>query len=171
MNIYNGSQVKPPLDKTNKMACAPREDSDQPGHPPSLIRVFAVCMKKDWVLSYPLSPQRRLSSDWVDAQADLSLCWAHSHCVGFVMRWPQCFKKKFKTFHHLTRSVATLETLKGIKWSTKSASLKAIIFVKQWRFRGIQKICFCYSLYILISQLLKGSQIYDNVSKFSARCM
>ena len=29
-------------DKTNKMACAPSEDSDQPGHPPSLIRVFAV---------------------------------------------------------------------------------------------------------------------------------
>ena len=29
-------------DKTNEMACAPSEDSDQPGHPPSLIRVFAV---------------------------------------------------------------------------------------------------------------------------------
>ena len=28
--------------------------------PPSLIRVFAVCMKKHWVLSYPLSPQRSL---------------------------------------------------------------------------------------------------------------
>ena len=28
---------EPPHDKTNKMACAPREDSDQPGHPPSLI--------------------------------------------------------------------------------------------------------------------------------------
>ena len=26
------------------MACAPSEDSDQPGHPPSLIRVFAVCL-------------------------------------------------------------------------------------------------------------------------------
>ena len=24
-------------------------------------------------------------SDWADAQADLSLCWAHSHFVGFVM--------------------------------------------------------------------------------------
>ena len=35
--------------------CAPSEDSDQPGHPPSLIRVFAVRMKKAWVLSYPLS--------------------------------------------------------------------------------------------------------------------
>ena len=31
------------------------EDSDQPGHPPSLIRVFAVGMKKAWVLSYSQS--------------------------------------------------------------------------------------------------------------------
>ena len=46
-----------PHDKTNKMACAPSEDSDQPGLPPSLIRVFAVRMKKAWVLSYPLSAQ------------------------------------------------------------------------------------------------------------------
>ena len=33
---------EPPHDKTNKMACAPSEDSDQPGHPPSPIRVFAM---------------------------------------------------------------------------------------------------------------------------------
>ena len=65
--------------------CAPSEDSDQPGHSPSLIRVFAVRMKKAWVLSYPLSAQRRLWSDWADAQADLSLRWAHSHIVGYVM--------------------------------------------------------------------------------------
>ena len=58
---------EPPHDKTNKMACAPSEDSDQPGHPHSMIRVFAACMKKAWVLSYPLSG-------------------AHSHFVGFVMR-------------------------------------------------------------------------------------
>ena len=65
--------------------CAPSEDSDEPGHPPSLIRVFSVRMKKAWVLNYPLSAQRRLWSDWADAQADLSLRWAHSHFVGFVM--------------------------------------------------------------------------------------
>ena len=64
---------------------APSEDSDQPGHLPSLIRVFAVRMKKAWVLSYPLSVQRWLWSDWADAQADLSLRWAHSHFVGFIM--------------------------------------------------------------------------------------
>ena len=74
-------------DKTNKMACVPSEDSDQPGHPPSLIRVFTVHMKKAWVLSYPLSAQRRFWSDWADAQADLSVRWVHSHFPGFVMRW------------------------------------------------------------------------------------
>ena len=74
------------FDLINKMACAPSKDSDQPGHPPSLIRVFAARMKKAWVLSNPLSAQQRLWSDWADAQADPSLRWAHSHFVGFVMR-------------------------------------------------------------------------------------
>ena len=35
----------PPHDKTNKMICAPSEDADQPGHPPRVIRAFAVCSK------------------------------------------------------------------------------------------------------------------------------
>ena len=65
--------------------CASSEDSDQPGHPPSLIRVFALRMKKAWDLSYPFSAKRRISSDWADAQTDLSLRWAHNHFVGFVM--------------------------------------------------------------------------------------
>ena len=36
---------EPPHDKTNKITCAPSEDSDQPGLQPSLIRVFAVRSK------------------------------------------------------------------------------------------------------------------------------
>ena len=47
------SKYEPPHDKTNKMACAPSEDSDQPGHPVWLKST--VCMKKAWVLSRPLS--------------------------------------------------------------------------------------------------------------------
>ena len=78
---------EPPRDKTNRMACVPSKDSDQPGHPPSLIRVFPVRMKKIRVLSYQLSTRQRLWSDWPDAQADLSLCWAHTHFVGFVLSW------------------------------------------------------------------------------------
>ena len=37
-------------------------------------------------LATKLSTQRRLWSDWADAQANLSIRWAHSHFVGFVMR-------------------------------------------------------------------------------------
>ena len=33
---------EPPRDKNQQSGCAPSEDSDQPGYPPSLIRVFAV---------------------------------------------------------------------------------------------------------------------------------
>ena len=49
------NKVEPPHDKTNKMICGPGEDSGQPGHPPSLIRVFALRMKKYSVLTYPCS--------------------------------------------------------------------------------------------------------------------
>ena len=41
-------------DKTNKMVPAPSKDSDQPGHLPNLIRVFAMGMRKSRVFSYPL---------------------------------------------------------------------------------------------------------------------
>ena len=75
-------------DKTNKVT-APSKDSNQPGYLPSLISVFAVRMKKAWVLSYPLCAQRRLGSDWADAQADLSLRWVHTLLV-FVMLWLKC---------------------------------------------------------------------------------
>ena len=43
MGKLTGHQTlyEPLYDKTNKMTLS-SEDSDQPGHPPSLIRVFAV---------------------------------------------------------------------------------------------------------------------------------
>ena len=49
--------------------------------------VFTVCMKKHWVLSYPLSALWRLWSDWADAQADLSLRRVH---MPFCSRWFCC---------------------------------------------------------------------------------
>ena len=66
------------------MACAPSKDSDQPGHPRILIRVFAVRMKKAWVLSYQFSAQTDQTGRM---QADLSLRWVHMPFVGFVMGW------------------------------------------------------------------------------------
>ena len=66
--------------------CASSEDSDQPGHPPSLIRVFAVRMKKPWGLSYPLSAQRRLWSDWADVFTGRTLILLVLSCRGSYSR-------------------------------------------------------------------------------------
>ena len=65
--------------RNQKMTCVPSEDSDQPGHPPSLIRVFAVRMIEPWGLSYPLSAQRR--------QIGLCGCtgWSESSLGAYVV--------------------------------------------------------------------------------------
>ena len=72
--------------ETNKMTFAPSDDSDQPGHAPSLIKVFAVRMKEHSVLSYPLSACE--NSDQTVRMP--RLIWViggrTDHFVGFVMR-------------------------------------------------------------------------------------
>ena len=88
---------EPRHDKTNNMACVPGEDSDQPGHSPSLIRVFAVCMKKHWVLGYPLSAQRRLIRlgrwpCWSESSLGTqSFCWFW-HVAHFTDVWRYVIK-------------------------------------------------------------------------------
>ena len=47
------AKMEPPHDKTNKVACAPSEDSDQPGHPPSLISLH--CQHKESLVPYLLT--------------------------------------------------------------------------------------------------------------------
>ena len=101
-----------PRDKTNKMVVRPAKTqislgriwdlivsvpdhclsfyfSDQPGYPPSLIRVFAVRMNKAWVLSYHLRTAKTLirlggCPGWSESSLD-----AHSFS-GFVMRRLKC---------------------------------------------------------------------------------
>ena len=51
---------EPPPEKKND--CVPSEDSDQPGHLPSLIRVFAM----RFMNSLGPKRQRRLLSDWAN---------------------------------------------------------------------------------------------------------
>ena len=72
-----------PIDKTNKMAIAPSENTDQPAHPPSLIRVFAVHLKNigssaiHWAHYEDSDQTGRI---WVFA--------GHKgFFVGFIMRW------------------------------------------------------------------------------------
>ena len=49
--------------KTNNLGFASSKDSDQPGPLASLIRVFTVGMKNNYVLSYPLSTSEDSSKE------------------------------------------------------------------------------------------------------------
>ena len=76
---------EPPRDKTNIVTVCPAKTQISLGIRPvwsesSLCTQWAA---KD--LSF-LHADSEDWSDWADAQADLSLRWAHSHFVGFVMR-------------------------------------------------------------------------------------
>ena len=97
--------------QNHRSECAPSEDSDQPGHPPSLIRVLAVRMKKPWVLSYPLSAQLRLirlggCPGWSESSLGAhSFCWfCHvlaQICMFFVLVWFDfCFMALQHIFGH-----------------------------------------------------------------------
>ena len=99
--------------KTNKMICAPSEDSDQPGHLPSLIRVFAVCSMDSWGSSASSCSQRRLWSDWAASKdsdqtgrqartlsphrAHRSFCW-FCHEVAYIA---SVFKTRYQIYHTL----------------------------------------------------------------------
>ena len=72
--------------QNHQNGCAPSKDSDQHGHPPSLNRVFAARMKNLGFLASHWAHSKDWS-DWVNAQADLSLHWAHTPFVGIVMSW------------------------------------------------------------------------------------
>ena len=76
-------------DKTNKMTVCPAKTQISLGICPvwSESSLWAQWVAKDPML---LHADSKDWSDWVDAQADLSLRWAHSLFVGFVMSWLIC---------------------------------------------------------------------------------
>ena len=55
--------------------CAPDEDSNQPAHQRSPIRVFVARLKKRFIIDYPKRAQWRFWSDCANAQSDLNLRW------------------------------------------------------------------------------------------------
>ena len=91
VNVFYRCKMSRLMTKPTKWHVRPARTPISLGNKPSLIRIFAVRMKKAWVLSYQSSAQSKLWSDWADAQVDLSLRWVHSHFVGFNMRRLKCW--------------------------------------------------------------------------------
>ena len=76
--------VLPQHDKTSKMTGAPSEESDQPGHLPSLI---SFCCSHTERLGAELTIKRTRKTlvrlDWANAQIVLSLPWANRSLCWF----------------------------------------------------------------------------------------
>ena len=126
-------------------------------------------MKKAWVLSYPLSAQRRLWSDWADAQADLSLRWAPTHFVGFVTRRLTHKLMPFRSWLLLLTEMKTiLNNIKSLQYNSStqigtcntvsyvlSMQLQVLIFsflhLHTWtRLQNLKFSCMLPSLILLV---------------------
>ena len=119
------------------MTYAPSKDSDQSGYPPSLIHLRCP-QEQSLGPCYPLSAQRRLWSDWVDVQADLSLSWCISHFVGFVMCWlisSKCKKEVQYTWFYQTMNMKFWQTLHCFNQSS--------MFFRCALVKWSQFLCFC----------------------------
>ena len=99
-----------PHDKTNKMACAPSEDSDQYGYPPSMIRVFAVA----WRNLGSFATHKAHSEDSYQTGRMPRLIWVFGgrtcHFVGFDMRRLRIFRcisseNDLNDFYHLSYKI------------------------------------------------------------------
>ena len=78
-------QFEPRHDKTNKVSVRPAKTQISLGiHP--VWSESSLCAQ--WVAKNLrfLHADSEDWSDWADAQADLSLCWAHTHFVGLSCR-------------------------------------------------------------------------------------
>ena len=67
--------IEPRHDKPTKWLVRPANTKINLGIRPIWSESSLSTWRKPWVLSYPLSAQRRLRSDWAGVQADLSLRW------------------------------------------------------------------------------------------------
>ena len=89
LHDYLSRLMTKPKKKKKKMTWAPSEDSDQPGHPPSLIRVFTCA---HWVAKDPsfLHADSEDSDQTGRMPNPPRLIWVFAgrtcHFVGFVMR-------------------------------------------------------------------------------------
>ena len=65
--------------------CAHSENSDQLGHPPRLIRAFAVRSLGSYRPKLSSCGQRRFWSDWADPWAHMPFCWFCNEAAQFLL--------------------------------------------------------------------------------------
>ena len=136
MNIWATAWQK------NKMICAPSEDSDQPGHPPSLIRVFAVRSIGSWGPNVSSCGQPRL----------IRLCgrpgWSESslgdHAILLVLSWGGSFTLVTAFPQANVIVCATLHIwAESSEFVSSSIPSWQILIAHAQPFRGARDLAFC----------------------------
>ena len=103
-------ELEPEHYKTHKMTCAPSEDSDQTRHTPSLIRAFAVCIKRVWVLASLQVHIEDSHQTWWMSRLIWFFTRLTGNFVGFIML--QLILLILLSFSGLTESIALLTSLR-----------------------------------------------------------
>ena len=81
--------LQPRHDKTNKMTVRPAKTQISLGIRPAWSEASLSAWRNLGFLASNWTHSGDWS-DWADAQAELSLDWAHTHFVSFVMLWLKC---------------------------------------------------------------------------------
>ena len=148
--------IEPPYDKTNKWPVRP------------VWSVFAVRMKNDWVFSYPLSAQRRLWSDWADAQAGLSLRCAHMPFCWFCHVAAQLYSFPHLFYSALIRFVCSF-WIANFRFHPYAYTIKYFVFVLIYSviyvISTIQRN-YCFLIYPLKHVEQQNTQGHKNISHF-----
>ena len=85
------------ISQNQQNECVPSKDSDQPGHPPSLIRVFAVHMKKAF---WSLAPNKVHSEDSYQTGKMPRLIWVFAVRTVTLLVLSCCSSNTFKGYWH-----------------------------------------------------------------------
>ena len=106
-------RYKPLRDKINNVAVRPAKTQISLGIRPVWSESLLSASRKLGPLAIQWA-QRRLWSDWANAQADLSLRWMHSHIVGFVTR-----RLIYNAIIHLWTWQRLIESSLVLVWQTE----------------------------------------------------
>ena len=107
--------------QNKQCGCAPSEDSDQP----SLIRVFAVRMKKGWTLNYPQSASEGSDqTGWV--AKDPTFLHADSGCPG----WSESSLGAHCWFCHEAAHFLIFFAIKKYKWKVQGMPKRNVSYAR-----------------------------------------
>ena len=146
-------------EKTYILQCAPNEDSDQPAHPRSLIRVFDVRMKKLCILTFPKSAQWRFWSDCANmhmydgASSDVRGIWLVPQEKDTYTIGEQWKPRSVCAIKHFCACMSTENqwTLKNI--STNRDGLDQTVRMRRWSVSSL----FAYAIRADLSRYASGA--------------